>query len=92
MDIKKVWETIKKQDMPKGSWTIKYKWIIIIKRNQIVRARLVACGYSQVLGVDFNESFTSVINDASLRIMMIAKLIWELEASIIDDEIGFLHG
>jgi hypothetical protein len=44
------------------------------------------------MGVNFNKSFTSVINDASLRIMMIAKLIWGLEASIIDVEIGFLHG
>jgi hypothetical protein len=52
----------------------------------------VACGYSQILGIDFNESFAPVINDVSFRIMLIAKLIWNLEASIVDVESAFLHG
>jgi hypothetical protein len=52
----------------------------------------VACGYSQIPGIDFNESFAPVINDVSFRIMLIAKLIWNLEASIVDAETAFLHG
>jgi hypothetical protein len=36
-----------------------------IKGNGVFRARLVACGYSQVPGVDFNESYAPVINDVS---------------------------
>jgi hypothetical protein len=32
-----------------------------------------------------------VINDVSFRIMLIAKLIWNLEASIVDVETTFLH-
>jgi hypothetical protein len=36
-----------------------------MKRNGIFRARLVACGYSQVPGIDFNENYASVINDVS---------------------------
>jgi hypothetical protein len=53
---------------------------------------LVACGYSQIPGIDFNENFAPVINDVSFRIMLIAKLIWNLEASIVDVETAFLHG
>jgi hypothetical protein len=33
-----------------------------------------------------------VINDVSFRIMLIAMLIWNLEASIVDVETAFLHG
>jgi len=57
----------------------------------VFRARFVACGYSQVSGVDFNESFAPVINDVSFRIMIIFKLIWKLQASIINIETAFLH-
>jgi hypothetical protein len=59
------------------------------KENGIFRARLVACGYSQIPGIDFNESFASVINDVSFRILLIAKLIWVLEAFIVDVETAF---
>jgi hypothetical protein len=37
-----------------------------IKRNGMFCARLVGCGYSQVPGVDFQESNSPVINDGIL--------------------------
>jgi Reverse transcriptase (RNA-dependent DNA polymerase) len=92
MNKKQVWEVIKKVDIPQNRRTIKCKWIFKIKRNGVYRARLVACGYSQVPGVDFNESFAPVINDVSFRIMLISKLIWKLKACIVDVETAFLHG
>lgn len=92
MDSKKVWEIINKEDVPEGRRTIKCKWIFKIKRNGIFRARLVACGYSQIPGIDFNESFAPVINDVSFRIILITKIMWGLQASIIDVETAFLHG
>jgi Reverse transcriptase (RNA-dependent DNA polymerase) len=55
-------------------------------------ARFVACGYSQVPGVDFNESFAPVINDIRFCVMLIIKLIWGLHATIIDVKTAFLHG
>jgi Reverse transcriptase (RNA-dependent DNA polymerase) len=53
---------------------------------------LVACGYSQVPGFDFNESSAPVINDVSFRVMLIIQLTWGLQATIIDVETAFLHG
>jgi hypothetical protein len=44
-------------------------------QNGIFRARLVAYGYSQIPGIDFNESFALVINNVSFQIKLIAKLI-----------------
>jgi Reverse transcriptase (RNA-dependent DNA polymerase) len=53
---------------------------------------LVACGYSQVPGVDFNESFAPVINDVSFCVILIITLTRGLQATIIDVETSFLHG
>jgi hypothetical protein len=91
MDKQQALEIIKKEDIPEDRRTIKCKWIFKIKRNRIFRARLVACGFSQIPGIDFNESFAPVINDVSFQ-MLIAKLIWNLEASIVNLETAFLHG
>jgi hypothetical protein len=91
MDKQQVWEIIKKENIPENRRIIKCKWIFKIKQNGIFRARLVACGYSQIPGIDFNESVAPVINDVSFQIMLIAKLIWNLEASVIDVETEFLH-
>jgi hypothetical protein len=63
-----------------------------IKRNGVFRARLIACGYSQIPGVNVNESFVPVVNDVSFRIILTAKLLWDLQASIVDVETTFLHG
>jgi hypothetical protein len=92
MEKKQVWEVMKKEDIPQDRRTIKCKWIFKIKRNGVFRARLVACGYSQIPGVDFNESFAPVVNDVSFRIILTAKLLWDLQASIVDVETAFLHG
>jgi hypothetical protein len=67
-----VWEVNDKKIIPINCRCIKNKWIIKQKRNGIFHARLVAYGYSQVLGIDFNESFAPTLNDLRFRIMLIA--------------------
>jgi Reverse transcriptase (RNA-dependent DNA polymerase) len=56
--------------MEKGRKCIKFKRVLDIKRDGIFRARLVACGYSQIPGVDFMESFSPVIHDVVFRIIL----------------------
>jgi hypothetical protein len=65
MDKQQVWETIKKEDISENRRAIKCKVIFKIKGKGIFRARLVTCGYSQIPGIDFNESFAPEINNAS---------------------------
>jgi Reverse transcriptase (RNA-dependent DNA polymerase) len=74
MSAKGVWKKIQKSDMPNGRNCIKSKWYFKIKRNGVYRARLVACGYSQVPGVDFQESFAPVINDVTFQILLVMML------------------
>ena len=63
-----------------------------MKRNGIFRPRLVACGYSQIPGVDFTESYAPVIHNVTWRILLIVKILLKLNAKIIDVETAFLHG
>jgi hypothetical protein len=53
---------------------------------------LVACGYSQVPGVDFTDSFSPVVNDATFRMMIIIEMVMRLLSLILDIETAFLNG
>jgi hypothetical protein len=92
MKEKDIYEKICKSELPNGRTCIKNKWVFKIKRNGIFRARLVAYGYSQVPGVDFQESFAPVINDVTFCILLITMLTWNLKGKIVYIETAFLHG
>ena len=92
MNEQGVWRKRQRRDIPTGRRCVKCKWIFEIKRNGIFRCRLVACGYSQIPGVDFTESFSPVINDTTWRIMIIIMIVMKLQAKIIDVETAFLYG
>jgi Reverse transcriptase (RNA-dependent DNA polymerase) len=53
---------------------------------------LVACGYSLVPRVNFQESFAPVINDVTFRILLVMMLTWNLKAKVVVIETAFLHG
>jgi hypothetical protein len=93
MENHKVWKVIKRNKIPKGRWCVKHsKWVFEIKRNGVFRVRLVACRYSQIPGVDFTESHSPVINDVTVRIILILLILRKYKAIIMDMEMAFLHG
>ena len=92
MIMRGVWRVMPKHKMPKDRRCVKCRWVFEVKRNGVFRARLVACGYSQIPGVDFTESYAPVINDITWRMLIIIKMLWNLSAKIIDVETAFLHG
>ena len=55
------------------------------------QARLVAYEYSQMLGVDFVESYAPVINDINSKILLIQKLMKSYSARIVDVKMALLH-
>ena len=92
MNQKQVWRKIKRESMEPGRRCVKHKWVFDIKRSGTFRARLVACGYSQVPGQDFNQVFSAVANDVTFRIIIIAMIVFGLSALIFDVETAFLSG
>ena len=81
-----VWQKKKRSEIPNDRRLVKCKWVFEIKRDGRFRARLVACGYSQVGGVDFTQVFSPVVNDVTFRLMLVAKIIWKLDSYIFDVE------
>jgi hypothetical protein len=92
MEKRGVWEIIDEKHIQINCRCIKNKWIFKVKRNEIFRVRLVACGYSQVPGINFSERFAPVLNDVSFRIMLIAIFDWNMTCAAVDIETAFLHG
>jgi len=92
MDQRGVWTKVKRKTMPKDRRCVKNKWVFNIKRNGVHRARLVACGYSQIPGVDYTDYYAPVVNDATYRILIICEIIWGLYSIIADFATAFLYG
>ncbi|UYV77867.1 hypothetical protein LAZ67_15002623, partial [Cordylochernes scorpioides] len=65
-----VWELVPR---PVNAKVVKSKWVFKISKdqeNKTYKARLVAMGYNQIPGRDYNESFSPVIKNATLRTIL----------------------
>jgi len=89
---RKVWRNMKRRDIPQGRRCVKCKWVFEIKRDGRFKARLVACGYSQIPGIDFHNSYAPTISDVSLRALLTILLLKKYKAKIVDVETAFLLG
>jgi len=70
--------------LPKDRKSVGCKWLFCTKRDALGhivkhKARLVAKGYSQVKGVDFNETFASVAKFSTIRCMLAIGATMDLE-------------
>ena len=88
------WEIVK---LPKDRTQISCKWIFKKKRNQngqVVKfkARLVARGFSQQKGIDFNETFAPVLKFNSLRTLLSLAALYDFEVEQMDVATAFLNG
>lgn len=57
-------------DTPKGRKIVKNKWVFKQKSDGRLKSRLVAKGFTQVFGVDFNETWSPVGRKASLKLLI----------------------
>ena len=88
-----VWELAPR---PEGVYVIGTKWIFKNKTGEdgeIIqnKSRLVAQGYTQVEGVDFDESFAPVARLESIRILMSIACTMNFKLYQIDVKCAFLN-
>ena len=57
-----------------------------------LKACLVVKGYSQVLGIDFYETFSLVIKPTTIRVILTIALAHAWEIHQLDVKNAFLHG
>ena len=68
------------------------RWVFDVKSDGRKKARLVAQGYSQVEGVDFNELFSPVVQFESVRIIFALAALNAWYMTGVDVCTAYLYG
>ncbi|GJZ46684.1 retrotransposon protein, putative, ty1-copia subclass [Tanacetum coccineum] len=84
-------------DLPPGCKTVGSKWIFKKKTDMdgivhVYKARLVAKGYTQLYGVDYEETFSPVANIRAIRILISIAAYYDYEIWQMDVKTAFLNG
>ena len=79
-------------DLPKGCKTIGCRWVFDIKGDNHKRARLVAQGFSQVEGIDYNELFSPVVHFESVRLMLTLAALHNWYMTGVDICTAYFYG
>ena len=79
-------------DRPKGRKVIKCRWVFDQKSDGRKRARLVAKGFSQVEGIDYDEIFSPVVRYETFRLVIALAALEGWHMSGLDVRKAFLYG
>ncbi len=90
----KTWEIVK---LPPGKKEIGSGWVLKVKRNadgsvERFKGRIVAKGYSQRPGHDFNEVFAPASRSAAVRLVLAISAIEDLHLHSVDISHAFING
>jgi len=93
----RVWEVVNMKDLPVGRKLVGSHWVFKVKRNsdgsvERFEARIVAKGYSQVEGLDYDETCAPVTRYDSLCLIIALALHLGLDMSQADIKSAFLNG
>jgi Reverse transcriptase (RNA-dependent DNA polymerase) len=78
--------------LPKGRKTIGCRWVFDVKSDSRKKARLVAQGFSQVEGIDFNELFSPVVRFESVRLILALSALEDYYCVGVDVRNAYLYG
>ena len=89
-----VWNLV---ELPEGRKPVGCKWVFKKKHDtdgnvEQFKARLVAQGYNQKCGVDYNGTFSPVVRFESVRTMIALAVGHKLKLHQIDVTTAFLNG
>ena len=83
--------------LPEGKNIVGSKWVFKVKRDengyiQRYKARLVAQGFAQTEGVDYNEVFSPVVRNTTVRSLLAISNAKNWEVHQMDVKTAFLQG
>ena len=87
-----VWIHVKRKDHPNDHRLVGCRWVFKLKRNGVYHARLVAKGFSQILGRDFTDNYSPVVNDVTFRVVVARMLSENLKGKVVGINNEFLNG
>jgi len=79
-------------DLPKNRRAIRNRWVFNQKADGRYRARLVAKGYSQVEGIDFDELFSPVVRYETARLLLGIAALENWDILSVDVKTVYLYG
>ena len=90
----KVWDLV---ELPPGRKTVGSKWVYKLKTGadgkvERYKARLVAQGFTQKFGTDYDETFCPVVRQESLRVLLALSAQYGLKLHQVDVTTAFLNG
>ena len=90
-----VWDLV--VELPKGQKVVGRKWVFKLKINEDgsverCKARLVAQGYSQEKGLNYDETFSPVVRSESIRSVIALASKNDLKMHQLDVTTAFLNG
>ena len=84
-----VWNLV---DPPEGAKVIGCKWVHKIKHDMIFKSRLVAKGFKQTHGIDYDETFSPIVMLNYIRILLAIIVYYDYEIWKMNFKIAFLNG
>ena len=78
--------------LPNGFKPIRNRWVFNIKSDGQKRACLVAKGFSQIEGIDYNELFSPVVRYESMRLLFALASLEQWHMQAVDVKTAFLYG
>ena len=86
-----VWDLV---ELPPGRKVVGSKWVFKKKTDSVQRfkARLVAQGYTQKYGTDYDETFCPVVRQESLHLLIALSVQHGIKQHQVDVATAFLNG
>jgi hypothetical protein len=91
-------ETLRKRSVydlverPRGRKVIKNRWVFDVKSDSRKRARLVAKGFSQVEGLDYDQVFSPVVRFETVRLILAMAALEKWVLTGLDVRNTYLYG
>ncbi|KAJ3576496.1 hypothetical protein NP233_g369 [Leucocoprinus birnbaumii] len=87
-----VFTLVPRSALPKGCRPIGNRWVFNVKSDGRYRSRLVAQGFSQVHGVDYDELFSPVVRYETTRLLLALAALEDYDIECVDVKTAYLYG